>query len=177
MPDVPLPDDLPDAETILKDLIESNTLNEEQTKFIRFRIQNVPESFITRPVNRAAWERLRPTPPKYAVWMKLKERIEDTPTTHHCIAAYISDSAMVSTGLLPHLKEGENMYTKVLMFSLDHSIWIHRPDFRVDEWLLYELESTVADNNRAMILGKMWTLDGRHVMSTAQEGLIRPLTK
>ena len=29
--------------------------------------------------------------------------------------------------------------------SLDHSMWFHRRDFRIDtDWLLYETESTIA---------------------------------
>jgi acyl-CoA thioesterase II len=58
--------------------------------------------------------------------------------------------------------------------SLDHSMWIHRHDFRIDnDWVLYETESTVGAASRALIHGKMWTRDGKLILSTAQEILIR----
>ena len=78
------------------------------------------------------------------IYCRLLAEDTSSPTLHHCIAAYISDSAMLATALLPHLKEGEITFAKSMILSLDHSIWIHRPDFRVDDWLLYEIESTVA---------------------------------
>lgn len=109
---------------------------------------------------------------------------------HHLLAAYVSDSFMVSTSLLPHINVDGNVYRDSHMASLDHAIWIHRPNFRIDDnWLLLQLHSTIAgmffvyclnrvsiysDNNRALIEGKFWTADGRHVMSTMQEGLIKP---
>jgi acyl-CoA thioesterase II len=58
--------------------------------------------------------------------------------------------------------------------SLDHSMWINHPDFRIDnDWLLYETESTVAAGGRALIHGKMWSRDGRLILSTAQEIVVR----
>ena len=57
--------------------------------------------------------------------------------------------------------------------TLNHSIWLHECKFRIDDWMLYETESTVAGGGRAMIFGRLWTRDGHLVMSTAQEGCIR----
>jgi acyl-CoA thioesterase-2 len=56
--------------------------------------------------------------------------------------------------------------------SLDHAMWFHR-DFRIDEWLLYEMRSPNACGARGLINGRVFTRDGRLVASTAQEGLIR----
>ena len=60
-----------------------------------------------------------------------------------------------------------------MSFSLDHNVWFHEPDFRVDDWMLYETVSTKAGGSRAFIEGRLWTKDGRLVASTAQEALIR----
>jgi len=60
------------------------------------------------------------------------------------------------------------------MASLDHAMWFHRP-FRVDEWLLYSLDSPSASNARGLGRGQIFTRDGLLVASVAQEGLIRVL--
>jgi acyl-CoA thioesterase-2 len=58
--------------------------------------------------------------------------------------------------------------------SLDHAMWFHRP-FRVDDWLLYSLDSPTAQNARGLARGLIYTRDGKLVASVAQEGLIRVL--
>jgi len=59
-----------------------------------------------------------------------------------------------------------------VMASIDHALWFHRP-FRVDEWLLYDIESTSASGGRGFARGGIYSRDGRLVASAAQEGLIR----
>jgi acyl-CoA thioesterase-2 len=56
--------------------------------------------------------------------------------------------------------------------SLDHAMWFHRP-FRVDDWLLYSMDSPNACEARGLARGQIFTRDGVLVASTAQEGLIR----
>jgi acyl-CoA thioesterase-2 len=51
-------------------------------------------------------------------------------------------------------------------------MWFHQP-FRVDEWLLHEIDSPAAHGARGLARGRIFTQDGRLVASTAQEGLIR----
>ena len=56
--------------------------------------------------------------------------------------------------------------------SLDHAMWFHR-DFRMDDWLLYSLDSPSAGGSRGLCRGSVFTRDGRLVASTAQEGMLR----
>ena len=56
--------------------------------------------------------------------------------------------------------------------SLDHALWFHG-NLRVNDWLLYAMDSPWAGNARGLALGKIFTRDGRLVASVAQEGLIR----
>jgi acyl-CoA thioesterase-2 len=56
--------------------------------------------------------------------------------------------------------------------SLDHVMWFHRP-FRLDDWLLYEMDSPSASGARGLVRGQFFDRAGRLVASTAQEGLIR----
>ena len=79
---------------------------------------------------------------------------------------------LIGTATLPHglhaTREG------LQMASLDHAMWFHRP-FRADDWLLYVQESTSASGARGFSTGRLFTRDGRLVVSMAQEGLIRPI--
>jgi acyl-CoA thioesterase-2 len=65
--------------------------------------------------------------------------------------------------------------TKVIMASIDHAMWFHRP-LRVDDWLLYALDSPSASGARGFGRGSVFSRDGRLVASTAQEGLVRVVT-
>ncbi len=77
---------------------------------------------------------------------------------------------MLTAALHPHgltLRDPE-----LMIASLDHAIWFHRP-FRVDEWLLYTIDSPSSGGVRAFARGEFFTRDGTLVASTAQEGLLR----
>ena len=56
--------------------------------------------------------------------------------------------------------------------SLDHAMWFHRP-LRVDEWLLYDMESPSASGARGLVRGRIFDRQGRLVATVAQEGLMR----
>ena len=56
--------------------------------------------------------------------------------------------------------------------SLDHTIWFHRP-FRMDEWLLFVMESPNASGGRGLCLAYVYNRSGELVATMAQEGLIR----
>lgn len=84
--------------------------------------------------------------------------------------AFISDFGLLGAALLPHPYTGRS---KELQFaSLDHALWFHRP-FRADEYLLYSLDSPVADGARGYSRGSFYTREGILVASTAQESLLR----
>ena len=56
--------------------------------------------------------------------------------------------------------------------SLDHALWFHR-DFRIDDWLLYAIESPSASNARGFSRGSIFSKQGEMVASVTQEGLMR----
>lgn len=58
------------------------------------------------------------------------------------------------------------------MASIDHSMWFHH-SFRADEWLLYDMDSPSASGGRGFARGRFFNQDGKLIVSTAQEGLIR----
>jgi acyl-CoA thioesterase-2 len=55
---------------------------------------------------------------------------------------------------------------------LDHAIWFHR-DFRIDDWLLYDMDSPSASQGRGFNRGNVYNTDGVLVASVCQEALIR----
>src|SRR3546814_13145288 len=58
--------------------------------------------------------------------------------------------------------------------SLDHAICFHDHG-RVDDWLLYALDSPAAGSSRSLGRGTIYTRDGRLIATVAQAGLIRVL--
>jgi acyl-CoA thioesterase-2 len=111
-----------------------------------------------------------PRPPARMVWLRTTDRLPDEPALHAYLLAYASDHSFISTALLPH---GVTWLTPGMQVaSLDHVMWFHQP-FRVDEWLLYVIDSPAAHGARGLVRGRIFTHDGRLVASTAQEGLIR----
>ncbi|MDB4987782.1 MAG: (3S)-malyl-CoA thioesterase, partial [Myxococcaceae bacterium] len=111
-----------------------------------------------------------PQPPKRKIWMRAVDQLPDSSALHAYLLAYASDYSFVTTSLLPH---GVTWYTPGMQVaSIDHVMWFHQP-FRVDDWLLYVMDSPSASGARGLVRGSIYTRDGRLVACTAQEGLIR----
>ncbi len=124
-----------------------------------------------RPVDPA--DLLKPPPvrdPHRQVWVRAAGEMPDDPRVHQHLLAYASDFHLLGPTLQPH---GVNWFTPGMQIaSLDHAMWFHRP-FRLDEWLLYDLESPSSSGARGLARGRFFTRAGELVASTVQEGLIR----
>lgn len=108
---------------------------------------------------------------KYA-WMKADAPMGDDLRDHVPMLAYASDFNLIPTALQPH---GVSVAQKDMQVaSLDHSIWFHRP-FRMDEWLLYAIDSPTAFGARGFCRGQIFNQAGELIASVAQEGLMRQL--
>jgi acyl-CoA thioesterase II len=111
-----------------------------------------------------------PGPFGQRVWLRADGRLPDDAVLHTCIVTYASDLTLLDTALLPHgLTWEEN---KIVMASLDHAMWFHRP-FRADDWLLYDQDTPSSSTARGLARGSIFTADGQLVVSVVQEGLIR----
>ncbi len=53
-------------------------------------------------------------------------------------------------------------------------MWFHRPA-RADDWLLLDMDGHGILRTRGLSTGHVFTADGMHVATIAQEGLIREL--
>lgn len=58
------------------------------------------------------------------------------------------------------------------MATIDHAMWLHRPP-RVDDWLLYCIDSSSASGARGLSMGSIFDRQGHLVASVEQEGLVR----
>jgi acyl-CoA thioesterase-2 len=104
------------------------------------------------------------------VWTRAPVHLPDEPLVHEALFAYVSDYGLLSTALQPHgIAMGD---PQLQLASLDHSIWFHRP-FRMDEWLLFSMESPNASGGRGLCFAHVYNQQGALVATVAQEGLIR----
>ena len=112
-----------------------------------------------------------PRPPLQRVWLRADGRLPDDPLLHACIVAYASDATLLDVALLPHGVTWHN--GGIRGASLDHAMWFHG-GFLADDWLLYDQESDIMRGARGLTHGRIFTRDGRLVVSVVQEGLMRP---
>ncbi|WP_053383741.1 acyl-CoA thioesterase [Leucobacter celer] len=104
------------------------------------------------------------------VWLRSRDTFDATPLLHAAALAFASDYLLLEPVMRRH---GVPWATPGMRgASLDHAMWFHRP-FRVDEWLLYELESPTAQGGRGLTHGRFYDRTGALVASVSQETTIR----
>jgi len=164
MPDVPLPEDLPDEKEMLARHAEQMPPNMKRY----FSRERPIELRPTRPMYYL--EPREGQPPQQNVWMRAAAALPDDRALHQCVLTYASDMTILDTALVPH---GRSVFSADLMLaSLDHALWFHR-DFRADDWLLYTQDSPSAFGALGFTRGLIFRRDGQLVASVTQEGLIR----
>lgn len=162
MPDAPPPEGLPTFNERLKPFLKQLGEWALRERPIDFRLCDPPG---TDP---RTWRA-----PHAQAWFRTAGALPDDPLLHACILTYASDMTLLDTTVRPH----GMVWTpdrKLMMASLDHCIWFHRP-FRADDWLLYTQYTPSAAGARGLATGMIFQRDGTLVASVAQEGLIRPL--
>lgn len=107
-------------------------------------------------------------------WIKSASSLPADPLTQMSALAYLSDYFLTSTVILKHTVS--MMSGQVMLASLDHAMWFHRP-CRADEWVLVDAVSPFAGGARGLTRGQIFDRKRRLVASVAQEGLVRPLDK
>lgn len=163
MPDVPSPDGLKDLTEVASGVQQNIPM-----KLRRFMTDKRP--FYFRPVDPVSFDSREKLPPQKHVWIRAVDKLPDDCALHQNLLAYVSDFELLATSTLPHGLS----FTRgnVIMASLDHALWFHR-DFRIDEWLLYSMDSPNASGARGFARGQLFTEAGKLVASTTQEGLVR----
>jgi acyl-CoA thioesterase-2 len=163
MPEVPPPEQLPSTAERMRRVVH------------RIPEKIRPWATAERPIEtRPADERdvldHAPSPPHRAVWYRAAGALPDDPSLHRYLLAYASDFHLLATAMFPH---GVSWLMPTMQVaSLDHAMWFHRP-FRLDEWLLYAMDSPSSSGARGLVRGRFFDRGGRLVASVMQEGLMR----
>lgn len=167
MPDAPDPETLPTAEELLPAHADKFPDARVVERVLRVRaaidlryVEDPP--FLTAGTARE---------PRSQVWFRTRGKLADDPMLHVCLATYVSDMTLLDSVLLAHGRGGWAV-GDVVGASLDHAMWFHRP-LRADEWLLYDQQSPSASGGRGLGTARIYTRDGRLVVSVIQEGLVR----
>ncbi|WP_317620437.1 acyl-CoA thioesterase [Streptomyces sp. CBMA156] len=166
MPPVPGPDSLPDPvsqgpEQVRRAIAETGGFRDLDVRFVPPDAPGLPPAV--------------PGLLRQFVWMRTASPLPDgDPLLHAGALAYLSDLTLASTAGLdvqPNFFQRTEP-PRLLMASLDHAMWFHRP-FRADEWLLFAQRSPSSSDGRGLAHGEFYDLNGRLVASAVQEALIR----
>lgn len=118
-------------------------------------------------------------------WMRVNQDLGD-PTDaesqllHRSWLAYLTDDSPSDAVRRSHpvaskvIDEPDDDGSEKRFFfaSLDHTIWFHRP-LRADRWHLHDFSCHNFVGGRGLTLGHIFTADGVHVATAAQEVLMR----
>ena len=100
------------------------------------------------------------------VWARSQIPLPADPHLQACVRTYLSASL---TGLTTLTTPSPQM----LLTSLDHAIWFHRPA-DLNDWVLMDLTGHSIAAGRGMYSGRLFGRDGRLVAGLTQESLFRP---
>ncbi|WP_042859083.1 acyl-CoA thioesterase II [Dickeya sp. NCPPB 3274] len=163
MPQVAPPDDLPSEQDIARSI-------EHLIPPVMRQVFTNDRPIEIRPVKFHNPLKGEAAPPVRQVWCRANGTMPDDERTHQYLLGYTSDCHFLLTALQPHgvgfLERGMQVAT------IDHAMWFHRP-FRLDDWLLYSVESPSASGARGFVRGQFYTREGVLVASSVQEGVIR----
>jgi len=163
VPEIQPPESLPDVESHYRGMADKLP-----PALLRILEQKRPFEF--RPVQPPDPLRRHKSAPLKHVWFRAVDKLPDDEGLHRGLLAYVSDFHLLDTALQPH---GISLTSpRLIIASIDHAMWFHR-SVRVDDWLLYAIDSPSASGALGFTRGSVFARDGRLVASAAQEGLIR----
>lgn len=112
-------------------------------------------------------------------WMKVRGEIGGASSAqllHRCWLAFLSDDLPTEAVLRAHPISADPGVADVgdvtFCASLDHTMWFHRP-LRADRWHLHDFSCHHFTGGRGLSIGHVFTTDGEHVATVAQEVLVR----
>ncbi|MBB4078648.1 acyl-CoA thioesterase-2 [Lewinella aquimaris] len=163
MPEVLPPEELVSYEGMARQFGDTLPSNIKKILSIERPLEFRPVEFL----NPFAHEKYAPT---RNVWLRTRGEMSADRRLQALVLAYTSDYNLLTTALLPHGRATD--YRNLQMASLDHAMWFHR-SFRVDDWLLYSMDSPSASGARGFTRGNIFDLSGKLVASVVQEGMLR----
>lgn len=164
MPDVPGPDELKDISEYRREFL-ARMPAENLPRFMKLE-----DPFEFRPVQAPPFAESQSREPHYSMWFRTASALPDDPHLHRTILTYVSDYSLISVATRPHIDVVPR--SRFSIASLDHAMWFQRP-FRMDEWLLYAMESPSATAGRGLVQGRIFRADGVLAVVVTQEGVMR----
>jgi acyl-CoA thioesterase II len=165
-PAVPDPEDLPPYSIYQEEFEKLN-----RRGMYKFLVED--NAFEFRCMETPCYIETRNRPPVQQTWVRSRYSLPTDPWLQLSALAFISDNNFMRTVTLPHREE--LMASGFQLATLNHSMWFHRvPD--LNDWLLYNVHSSVACNERGMVIGHFYTRGGQLVATAAQEGMMRIMT-
>ncbi|MAQ53013.1 MAG: acyl-CoA thioesterase II [Pseudomonas sp.] len=167
MPDVPGPEDLPNE-------------TEWTRRYQHLIHEKVRDKVLCgKPIEIRPVGEFNPFEPRVGepvryMWYRADGTLPDDPQVHRYLLAYASDFHLLGTAMQPHAISSWSRDMQVA--SLDHSLWYHRP-LRMDDWLLYAMDSPSASGSRGLSRGQIFNRAGELVASVTQESLMRKVER
>lgn len=166
MPDVPPPEAVMPLQHYVRE-------NEARIDLSAIRNFSGATPIEMRPIDPDSYFPKRTHGPR-SFWFRLPSAAEvDDPRMHQYLLAYASDYWLGGAAAIPHVFPTNGR--ELLISSLDHALWFHRPT-RCDQWLLHHTSSPSASDGVALNQGAIFDVEGRLIASTAQECLLRRLS-
>ncbi len=113
-----------------------------------------------------------------AYWLRVAGMKTVDPAMQACALAFASDDVPTEAANQAHplragIPDTPTAYDAVFVgASLDHAIWFHRPG-RHDQWVLHDFQGSGVAGARGLGIGRIFSRDGVHLATVAQEILIR----
>ncbi|CAD5215558.1 unnamed protein product [Bursaphelenchus okinawaensis] len=171
------PESLLTWEDGIKDGLNDPNITPFHRKLLEWKLKNTPRLFSRifdiRTTDVPRWTmRTRHPPdvaPEHQGFIKCNFSPGDGQVDHRVMASFMGDIVMMEGALVDHINHG---FFPTMLFSIDQSVYFHT-DINVNEWMFFDVQSPVADNGRIFAECKVWSLDGRLLMTNTQEGLVR----
>jgi acyl-CoA thioesterase-2 len=131
---------------------------------------------------RAVTGRSRDGMGRVVAWMRATDDLDDidiiegqvVPFLHQCWLTYLSDDLATDAVRAAHAASLDcDADVHMDGVSLDHTVWFHRP-MRADHWHVHDVSCHHFVGSRGLAVGHVFTAEGVHVATYAQEVLLRP---
>ena len=164
MPSVPRPEDVQPVEQFVQE--HANRL---PAAALRNYSRDLPME--VRPIDPGAYFFARKPVPERSFWFRLPSASDISDLRlQQCLIAYCSDYWLSGACVVPHVFPTNS--EKLLIASLDHAMWFHRPG-RCDDWMLHHTEGPAAGDGIGFARGQIFDRNGQLVASCGQESLLR----
>ena len=107
-------------------------------------------------------------------WLRIAQAPADDPVLAACALAFLSDDLASDAvrSQQQHLDGVTGRHWNGI--SLDHAIWFHHP-VTGNDWQLHDFRCEGLGTPRGLAVGQVYSSDGAHLATVAQEVLLRPV--